>query len=171
MATRLLLGVAMRTASVIAVTTRAQSRGFSLVEAVVGMALLGLVCMALFSGLCNSTFSVQLTRENLRATQIMAEKLDTIRLYSWKQLTNATYIREDFKRPLHPPDASSPPQTNSPAAVYEGTIYIDPAPISEVYGKDMRLVTVELRWKTGDLQRNRKMSTLISRYGTYKYIY
>jgi hypothetical protein len=140
------------------------------VEAVVGMALLGLVCMALFSGLFNSTFSVHLARENLRATQLMAEKLDTIRLYGWKQLTNETYIKESFNPPLHPPDPSSP-RTNSPVAVYEGAIYIEPAPISEVYGKDLRLVTVELKWKTGELERNRSMSTLVSRYGTYKYIY
>jgi type II secretory pathway pseudopilin PulG len=164
----------MRIVSLIAVTTQACRRGFFLVEAVVGMALLGLVCMALFSGLCNSTFSVQLTRENLRATQIMAEKLDTIRLYSWKQLTNDTFvaqIEKDFNRPLHPPDPLSPPHTNSPSAVYEGAIYIEPAPINEVYGKDLRLVTVELKWKTGELQRTRKMSTLVSRYGTHKYIY
>jgi type II secretory pathway pseudopilin PulG len=159
----------MRTASAIVVTTQAQNRGFFLVEAVVGLALLGLVCMALFSGLCNSTFSVQLTRDNLRATQIMAEKLDTIRLYSWKQLTNATYIRQGFNAPLYAPDPLSPSQTNS--AVYEGTIHIDPAPISEIYGQDMRLVTVELKWKTGKLQRSRSMSTLVSRYGTYNYIY
>lgn len=158
----------MRTASVIAVTTR--NRGFSLVEAVVGMALLGLVCMALFSGVCNSTFSVQLTRENLRATQVMAEKLDTIRLYSWKQLTNETYIRQDFSAALHAPDPLSPP-TNAPSAFYEGSIYIEPAPIFEVYNKDLRLVTVELKWKTGELPRQRRMSTLVSRYGTYKYIY
>ena len=56
----------MRTASVIAVSPP-RNRGFSLVEAVVGMALLGLVCMALFSGLCNSTFSVHMTRENLQS--------------------------------------------------------------------------------------------------------
>jgi len=162
----------MRTASVIAVTTRRRNRGFSLVEAVVGMALLGLVCMALFSGLCNSTFSVHLTRENLRATQIMAEKLDTIRLYSWKQLTNDAFARQiekPFTAPLQAPDSSSPPPTNS--AVFNGAVYIESAPITEVYGKDMRLVTVELKWKTGHLERTRSMSTLVSRYGTYKYIY
>ena len=138
-------------------------------EAVVGLALLGLVCMALFSGLCNSTFSVQLTRENLRATQIMTEKLDTIRLYSWKQLTNETYIREGFTAPLHAPDPFSPRRTNAP--VYQGSIYIESAPFTENYARDMRLVTVELKWKTGKLERTRSMSTLVSRYGTYKYIY
>src|SRR5687768_192670 len=159
----------MRTAPVMAVMTQARTRGFSLVEAVVGMALLGLVCMALFSGLCNSTFSVHLARENLRATQIMTEKLDTIRLYSWKQLTNEVYIKEDFDVALHAPDPLSPPRTKAP--VYQGAIYIETAPISEVYGKDIRLVTVELKWKASNLERTRSMSTWVSRYGTYKYIY
>jgi type II secretory pathway pseudopilin PulG len=160
----------MRTASVIAVTTPGRNRGFFLLEAVIGMALLGLVCMALFAGLANSTFSVRLARENLRATQIMTERLDTIRLYSWKQLTNDAYIYDTFSAPLFPPDPSSPASTNA-AAAFQGSIYIDPAPISEVYGKDVRLVTVELKWKMGDLERNRTMSTLVSRYGTYRYIY
>ena len=158
----------MRTASILAATTQGRNRGFSLVEAVVGLALLALVCMALFSGLCNSTFSVQLARENLRATQLMAEMLDTIRLYSWKQITNDTYIVDTFDRPLFPPDPVTG-KTNS--AVYKGTIYVDPAPIKEFYAKDMRLVTVELKWKTGNLERSRSASTLVSRYGIHTYVY
>jgi type II secretory pathway pseudopilin PulG len=158
----------MKTAPVIAVTTQGRNHGFFLVEAVIGMALLGLVGIALFSALCTSTLTVRLERENLRATQVMAEKLDTIRLYSWKQLTNGTYIRQAFTAPLYP-DPLSPSQTNS--AVYQGSIYIQSAPITEVYGKDMRLVTVELKWQTGKLQRTRSMSTLVSHYGTYSYIY
>jgi|SRR5688500_6524945 len=163
----------MRTASVIAVTTLRRSQAFSLVEAVVGMALLGLVCMALFSGLCNSTFSVQLARENLRATQIMSEKLDTIRLYSWKQMTNDVFIQKLAQGsivPLHAPDPLSPPQTNATSAAFRVTVYVQPAPVTEFYGKDMRLVTVDVRWKTGELKRQRSMSTLVSRYGTQKYI-
>src|SRR5688572_18582124 len=134
----------MRTASVIAVPNRRRNQAFSLVEAVVGMALLGLVCMALFSGLCNSTFSVQLARENLRATQIMAEKLDTIRLYRWKDVTNEKFVlklAQGFVAPLHAPDPLLP-QTNALTAAFRGAVYIEPAPIGELYGKDMRLVTV-----------------------------
>src|SRR5258705_443104 len=156
----------MRTALGMAGTTRGRNRGFSIVEAVLGLVLLGLVCMALFSGLTTSTFSVQLARENLRATQIMSEKLDTIRLYSWKQLTNTASI-QGFNPPLHPPNPLLPSQTNS--AVYQGTIRIASAPVTEFYGKDMRVVTVELKWQTGKLQRTRNMSTLVSRYGTYHY--
>ena len=153
---------------VIAVTSRGRKGGFSIVEAVLGLVLLGLVCMALFSGLTTSTFSVQLARENLRATQIMSEKLDTIRLYSWKQLTNTPAI-QGFNPSLYPPDPLSPSQTNSGA--FQGTVRIVSAPVTEFYGKDMRLVTVELKWQTGKLQRTRSMSTLVSRYGTYQYIY
>jgi type II secretory pathway pseudopilin PulG len=164
----------MRTASVIAVPNRRRNQAFSLVEAVVGLALLGLVCMALFSGLCNSTFSVQLARENLRATQVMAERLDTIRLYRWKDITNDNFVRklaEGFISPLHAPDPLSPPPTNSTSAAFRGAVYVEPAPIGELYGKDMRLVTVEVRWQTGELKRKRSMSTLVSRYGTQKYIF
>ncbi len=145
---------------------------FSLVEATVGLALLAVVCLALYSGLSSTTFSVRLSRENLRATQIMAEKLDTIRLYGWNQLINPSYIPRTFTAPFYPHDQLPPDlQKAHGNVIYQGEIHIDPAPVEEVYGADLRLVTVTLKWQTGDVERNRTMSTLVSRYGLHKYIY
>src|SRR5204863_9159663 len=69
---------------------------FSLVEATVGMAIIGTTVGALFTGFTSGFFTMQLARENLRATQIMLEKMETIRLYSWKQVTNSAYIPNTF---------------------------------------------------------------------------
>jgi hypothetical protein len=148
------------------------SAGFSLVEATIGLALLAVVCLALYSGLGSTTFSVKLSRENLRATQIMAEKLDTIRLYGWTQLTDGKYIPSTFTKSFYPHDQLPPElQRAHGDMVYEGKISIEPAPVEEVYKNDLRQVTVELKWHSGNMERSRKMSTLVSRYGLHKYIY
>jgi len=149
--------------------SRRSTAAFSLVEAAVGLGLLAVVCVALYSGLGSTTFSVRMSRENLRATQIMAEKLDTIRLYGWNQLDT---IPRAFEAQFYP-HGQLPPELQKAHGqlTYQGQIHIDAAPVEEVYGKDLRLVTVELKWQTGNMERNRKMSTFVSRYGLHRYIY
>lgn len=152
--------------------SRRSAAGFSLVEASVGLALLAMVCLALYTGLSSTSLSVRLSRENLRATQIMAEKLDTIRLYGWDQLTGGTYVPRTFTAQFYPRNQlPTDLQKSHGDLAYQGEIHIDAAPVGEVYGKDLRLVTVELKWQTGSVERTRKMSTLVSRYGLHKYIY
>ena len=148
------------------------SGGFSLVEATIGLALLAMVCLALYTGLGSTAMSVRLARENLRATQIMTEKLDTIRLYGWSQLTDGKYIPAKTTVQFYPPDRLPPElQRAHGSMTYDVGISIEPAPVEEVYKNDLRLVTVELNWHSGNMERTRKMSTLVSRYGLHKYIY
>lgn len=54
--------------------------GFSLVEAAVALGLVALVVGALYAGMTQVIAQSQSARENLRATQILLEKLETIRL-------------------------------------------------------------------------------------------
>lgn len=146
--------------------------GFSLVEVVVGIALLAVVCLALYTGLGSTTFSVRMSRENLRATQIMAEKLDTIRLYGWNQLTSPTYIPRTFTMTYYPRNhLPADLEAAHGELIYQGAIHIEAAPVEEVYSNDLRQVTVELKWSSGNVERTRKMTTLVSRYGLHKYVY
>src|SRR5256714_6343436 len=68
---------------------------FSLVEASIGMGVIGTVVGAMLSGITAGTMTMRMTRENLRATQIMLEKVETIRLYNWDQVTT-NYIPNSF---------------------------------------------------------------------------
>src|SRR5688500_16526983 len=61
---------------------------FSIVEVTIGLGIMGTTMAALFSGFTTGFFTIRMARENLRATQIMLEKVETIRLYSWQQVTN-----------------------------------------------------------------------------------
>src|ERR1051325_8833707 len=84
---------------------RSKLAGFSLVEASIGMGLIGTVVAALLSGIMTGTFTMRLARENLRATQIMLEKVETIRLYSWDQVNRAGFIPSDFVATYDPQGA------------------------------------------------------------------
>jgi hypothetical protein len=138
---------------------------FSLVEVTLSLGVLGLAVSILYNGLAAGFFTVRMGRENVRATQIMLEKAETLRLYSWSQVTNSGYIKTDFTAPY------DPNSTSGKGVVYEGTIEIEPAPISTDYSGDMKLVTIRLNWKTGGLNRSREFQSLVSRYGMQEYIY
>jgi len=157
------------TVSIIA-RLRRRLAAFSIMEVTVGFGILGTVTAALFSGFTTGFFTIRMARENLRATQIMLEKVETIRLYSWKQATNGVgFIPMTFTNKYDPVS-----QVGSGGLLYYGKISIDKVNTNELnasYAKNVRLVTVKLNWKTGNLQRHREFKSYISRYGMQDYIY
>lgn len=148
---------------------------FSIMEVAVGMGILGTAIAALFSGFATGFFTIRMARENLRATQIMLEKVETIRLYSWQQVTNNGFIPTNFTA-LYDPIS----QPSGSGLTYSGELYITPVNPADmaglggvipVYTNNMRMVTVKLRWKTGNVSRDREFKSYISRFGMQDYIY
>ena len=145
---------------------------FSIVEATVGLAILATVGGALMTGIAQGFFTMQMARENLRATQIMLEKVETIRLYDWDQITNSgpalgasSFIPVSFTNYYDPNGTAH-------GATYRGTMRILPATmIDSSYSNEMRLVTVTLNWQTLNLSRTRTFTTFISRDGLQNYVY
>ena len=144
-------------------TDRNRSKGFSLMEASIGMAVVGIVCVALYSGLTSGLATVRMSRENERATQIMTEKLDTIRLYSWDKVTTPDFIPTSFTKLYDP--------TSKLGITYNGTVTIGNAPIATPYSTNLRQVTVTLQWKSGDMSHQRSMTTMVAKDGMQNYIY
>src|SRR5438045_9636752 len=128
--------------------------GFTLIELVVAMAIIGAVIGALYSSLTSAFASIRLARENLRATQILLEKMEGIRLYDWDQVTSAAFIPRTFLAPYDPAGS-----TNS-GVVYYGRVSISPVPLSASYANDLRLVTLQLNWTNG-LPRQRQISSYV----------
>ena len=145
---------------------RSRAGGFSLVEVTVGMAVIGTTAIALFSGFTSGFFTMQMARENLRATQIMLEKTETLRLYSWDQINTAGFIPPTFTAPYDPNTTNG-----NTGIVYAGSMTITPCGIPTSFSNDMRTVTVTLDWKTGSLNRTRTFTTYIARNGLQNYIY
>ena len=140
--------------------------GFSIIEATIGMGIVGTTVATLFSGFTSGFFTMQMARENLRATQIMLERVETIRLYSWDQINEPGYITPTFTAAYDPESPNG--QTG---LVYSGTIEIIDSGVAAAYGGEMKKVVVRVNWKTGKLQRTREFTSYISRFGMQDYVY
>jgi prepilin-type N-terminal cleavage/methylation domain-containing protein len=146
---------------------RGEEHGFTLVEVMVASALIGIMFLAFMAGFSTSFQGVQLDRENSRATQILLEKTELLRLYDWDQITGSDpsiYIPTNFI-------ASFYPDTNNGGFSYSGTVVIANVPIAENYSNDMRQVILTVTWTSGRTTRSRTMSTFVSKYGLQNYIY
>jgi hypothetical protein len=126
--------------------------------------------VALYAGITSCFFSIRLARENLRATQIMLEKMEIIRLLTWEQLNSPNIMPTKFTSTY---EANGDPDA-SKGLVYEGKITIAPVSKSDLnvsYVDDLRTVTVQLSWKTGNLERSRKITSYVSRHGLQNYVF
>lgn len=158
----------MKTRILSASTGRSRRRGaaaFSLVEVTVGLGIVGTCVAALFSGFTTGLFTIKMARENLRATQILLQKTEAIRLQSWDQITNPTNIPPTFSAKYDPND-----QTEQ-GILYTGTIVVANCPISSSYSNDMKMVTITVNWQTGSIDRTRSYITYVARNGLQNYIY
>jgi hypothetical protein len=147
--------------------TLSRSRAFTLVDAIFAMAVAGVMFTALYAGLAFGFRIIKMARENTRATQIMLEKMETIRLYKWEQITNAGFIPTNaFLVPYY-----SIGGTNT-SLMYTGQVSIQPSGLPWTYAHDMRKVNIRIDWSSmGGTNRTRTMTTFVSRNGMQSYVY
>ena len=131
---------------------------------------------ALYAGLAYGFNIIKMARENTRATQIMLEHMEIIRLYTWEQLTNTGTGKflptNKFTVPYY-----SVGGTNS-SLLYTARVQVGYAPMTGVgifnacYSNDMRKITVQLEWgQLGNTPRKRTMTTYVTRNGLQKYVW
>ena len=144
---------------------------YSITEVLVGAAIFGLGFVSLLGGISSGFMFTQVAREDLRATQIMLERMETIRLYSWNQIngSNSFVIPVNFTNAYYPPGISS----NAGGIYYTGQISIASATNlgTAYYTNAMRQIQVSLQWSDGKILRTRSMSTLVGSNGIQNYIY
>jgi len=145
---------------------RVTRAGLTLLDVVVAVGLMAVMVASLYVGITQGFGVIQLARENLRATQILQEKTETIRLYTWDQITTAGFIPREFAAPFYATGAQEPG-----GLLYRGLVTIENAPIAESYAPDLKQVVVQVEWTSGDVPRRRTMRTLVSRHGLHNYIY
>lgn len=140
----------------------------TLVEVMVGVALMGMMLVSLYAGFAYGFAEIRLSRENVRATQILQERMEVLRVVNWDQVTAPNYIPSTFTAPYY-----SKYMTNEAAGdfTYTGKVTVAPAPLTESYAGDLRMITIELSWPSGTTTRKRKMITFVSQYGFQKYVY
>jgi uncharacterized protein (TIGR02598 family) len=146
--------------------TRLRAGGFSLVEVVIAMVVVGVSAVTLLSGMSSGMLVMQMARENVRATQIMVEKTETLRLYSWDQLNRTNFIVTSFTASYDPNGTNG-----GQGLTYTGTVTVASVPMTTAYSDEMKQVTVSLNWTTGRINRNRSFTTFVARNGLQNYIY
>jgi Tfp pilus assembly protein PilV len=151
---------------------KATLRAYTVVEVLVAVFVLTIMIISLYGGFSAGFAVVQLARENMRATQIMVQRLETMRLYNWEQVRNTSnFLKPTF---LDSYDPSSP----NAGTLYSGYVSTNaPAVGNAPYSTNMRTVTVTLFWTNyqhGSMRtivRQRQMQTHVARYGMQNYLY
>lgn len=142
--------------------------GFTLIEVAITAAILGVIFVTFYAGIGAGFSMVSLSRENLRANQILLDKMETVRLYSWTQINSNGFIPPTFTAPFDPVATSG---TEGSGVAYYGELTIGDAPITANYATNLKLVTVSLTWTNGNNPRIRSMQTLVSEFGLQTYVY
>src|SRR5258706_12798821 len=144
--------------------------GFTLVEAMIASMIAAIMVLALYGSFASGYSMVKITREDLRATQILLQRMERVRLCTFAQVTDPS---------INPPttlenyDANGV-QTGTPGAIYTVS-YTASVPTSAdlpgvSYQLGMLKVTATATWTSGNGKRSRTMQTYVARDGIQSYV-
>jgi prepilin-type N-terminal cleavage/methylation domain-containing protein len=144
-------------------------RGYTMIEVIVAASIMSVMFVSLYTGI-SFGFSVSRTeRENLRATQIILERMEGIRLFTYDQLSNTNLNPPVFTQNYYPQALGSQSQgiTYTGSMIIESNITLDP---SATYSTSMKRITVGLKWVSGGAPRSRSIVTYAARNGIQNYV-
>jgi prepilin-type N-terminal cleavage/methylation domain-containing protein len=149
--------------------------GYTLAEVMVAVGILGFVATTLYGAFSAGFCVIQSARENLRATQIMVQKVEAIRLFTWSQICDTNnYLKGTFVEPYDPLGVAN----NCGGAQYTGYVSASiPAAteLPDAYRANMRTITVSLYWTNYNggkaIVHAREMQTRVARNGMQNYIW
>ncbi len=152
-----------------------RERAFTFAEVLIAAGILAFVGTTLYAAFASGFCLIQSTRENLRATQIMVQKLEAVRLFTWSQIRDTTnYLKPTFVEQYDPLGAAK----NTSGARYTGFVSASVPPagdLPEAYRTNMRTVTITLYWTNYNgskpLVHQREMQTRVARNGMQNYIW
>ncbi len=148
---------------------RASSAGFTLVETVIAVALGAFMISALYACFASGWSMQRMTSEELRATQILLQRLERVRLCSFAQVTDPKYNPRTSSESYNPAGDAS----GKGGVVYSITFDASvPAAgtLPESYRTNMLLVKVGVTWTSGGVQRARSMQTWVAKSGIGSYV-
>ncbi len=148
---------------------RVAKSGFTLTETVVAIALGSMMFAGIYTCFAWGFGTVRTARENLRATQIILKRMETIRLCNFTQLTDTNYNPATFTDYYDPKDQSG----GMGGAVYSGTytaLMAASGALPDSYRSNMLLITIGVSWTSGNVQRSRSMQTYVAQNGIDGYV-
>lgn len=153
-------------------SARRGDRAYTLAEVIVTVLVVAVMVITLYAGFSNGFRVVQITRENLRATQIMLEWMETVRLYTWSQVQSNAYVPPVFKDVYDPSGLS----TNSGGTKYVAYTHRQFATnVPAAYSTNIFQFTVTLYWTNYQgakaIPQSRQMQTFIAKQGLQNYVF
>jgi type II secretory pathway pseudopilin PulG len=147
---------------------RAWASGFTLMETLVAMVTAGVLLPPIFTGLAFAVSSMQGMRENLRATQIVVQRMESMRLAAFKTLQDPAAYPATSTEYYSPSGQASGKGGTAYTVTYNWTP--KPASLPPSYRTNMMLVTVTASWNSGKTPRTRSMQSYVARYGIQRYV-
>ncbi len=140
--------------------------GTTLVDVIMSVAVIGIMSTGIVGSLCYGFYTMSLTRENQRATQILLETVETIRLFNWSQVNSPGFIPGTFTG-VYDPQAPVGQQ----GITYYGTIQTNTVNIGATINSNLMLMRVTLNWTNRGIPHQRVSETLIAKDGIQLYVY
>ena len=138
-------------------------RGFTTAEALVSTLIVAVAVIAVFAGITASFDRVRSARQSARATQLMVERMEAIRVLTWSQLNSNGFIPARFTVPYVPGASQGP--------AFSGTCIVSPATnVSAPYGQDLRRINVTLTANWTKPPRTWNMTSYYARNGMQTYV-
>jgi prepilin-type N-terminal cleavage/methylation domain-containing protein len=144
---------------------------FTMVELLVGTAIFGLLMVGVFGVMTMGLSITQMSRENLRATEIMLDKMEGVRLYSWTQVNDSTFLQSSFTNWFFETNNIGTATAVGNGIQYTGTVSVAASPFTNSYSANIRSVTVTVNWASGGIARSRTMATFVSQPGMQNYVF
>jgi Tfp pilus assembly protein PilV len=145
---------------------------FTLAEVLIAGALVTVIAATLFGAFSMGFTVIQISRDDLRATQIMMQKMEAIRLFTWSQVLNTNYLKPVFQEYYDPAGVTS----GSQGSVYTGFVTATvPTNVASAYETNMRTITVTLYWTNYNGRKpiihSRQMQSNVAKNGMQNYVW
>jgi prepilin-type N-terminal cleavage/methylation domain-containing protein len=141
---------------------------FTLIEVMIAVVIIGVMTFSLYAGFAFGFTMVQMSREDLRATQILMQRVEGLRLCTWSSLSNC---------PINFQTSYDPTVTNA-GTIYYGSITTNAAtgiPNTAAYNTNMCLLTATITWTnyfgSKTIPHSRQVQSYIARYGLQSYFW
>jgi type II secretory pathway pseudopilin PulG len=148
--------------------SRKSESAMSLVEVVVATAVLAIAVSGIVTSFGYGFHVTELARENQRATQILLENIETIRLYNWTQVNSNGFIPSTFTEVYDPQDPVHPGIT------YYGSVTQTnfSSATASCSGKITQFIFT-LNWTNGlvGIPHTRTLATLVAQDGEQNYVW
>ena len=139
---------------------------FTLAEAMVAIAAGAVLLTALYGAITCSYGTIKLAREDLRATQVLVEQMEKVRLTPYASLGNFT---------------TNVPMANGGSGTYTISITTNTPTMAQLtspglsnpnvlYASSMVRITATATWTNNNIPRVRTMQTYAAKNGTQSYI-